>query len=322
MIEDQLAEIAAGISRILASELSGGSGELYRSAYHLPKQGGKRLRPFLVVKSCEIVGGNVADALPAAAAVEMLHNFTLVHDDIMDNDLLRRGVPTVHIVWGEPLAILAGDLLFAKSFQLLLSRGGSAEQRRRAAEVLATATVLLSEGQHLDMKFEEMSTVTEGEYLEMISGKTAALFKASAEIGAIMGGAADPDVDRLGKYGWNLGMGFQIFDDYLALKSTEDVLGKAVGNDIKEGKKTLIVIKGLETASRDQLKALLGRKDASDDALASLISSLESNGAIEYARSKAESYIESALGAIGGFPPSAAKESLSELARLAISRKK
>ena len=322
MLEKSMRRTADEVGALLKESLSGDGSPLYRSAYYLPSQGGKRMRPFLVARSCEIVGGKAESALPAAAAVEALHNFTLVHDDIMDNDLLRRSVPTVHTVWGIPMAILSGDLLFAKAFEILLTSGARSEPLRRSGDALAVATVRLSEGQSLDMSFEERDDVTEAEYLTMISGKTAALFEASAKIGAIIGGGDEESIRQLGEYGWNMGMAFQIFDDYLGLTSKEEVLGKSVGNDIREGKKTLIVIKARQTTLKGQLDPLLGNKNASDADLAALILSMKENGILDYVRCKAQEYVESAIDLLSHFPDTNAKRDLKELADYAISRKK
>ena len=322
MLEESMRRIADEVGAMLKESLSGDGSPLYRSAYHLPSQGGKRMRPFLVARSCEIVGGKAESALPAAAAVEALHNFTLVHDDIMDNDLLRRGVPTVHTVWGTPMAILSGDLLFAKAFEILLTSGARSEPLRRSGEALAVATVRLSEGQSLDMSFEERDDVTEAEYLTMISGKTAALFEASAKIGAIIGSGDEESIRRLGEYGWNMGMAFQIFDDYLGLTSKEEVLGKSVGNDIREGKKTLVIIKARQTGLKRQLQPLLGNKNASDADLAALISLMKENGTLDFVRCKAQEYVDSAIDSLSTFPDTSAKRDLKELADYAIWRKK
>lgn len=293
---------------------------LYKAAFHLPSHGGKRLRPFLVIKSCELVGGDVKLALPAATAIELLHNFTLVHDDIMDNDVLRRGVPTVHALWGTSMGILAGDLLFAKAFQLLLSSNVDYERLVKATKIMADATITISEGQSLDMAFERRMDVTEEEYLTMVYKKTGALFKASAEIGGLIGGGDENSIRLLGEYGSNIGIGFQIFDDYLGLFSKEEILGKPIGNDIREGKKTLIIIKALSSSIRDYLLKILGKKDISNQEIYALIDGIKQQGIDEYVLGKAKSYINIAIDSIAEFPESEAKQDLIELAKYAISR--
>jgi geranylgeranyl diphosphate synthase type I len=276
----------------------------------------------MVVKSCEAVGGKPSDALVAATAIELLHNFTLVHDDIMDNDTLRRGMPTVHTLYGNPSAILAGDLLFAEALDLLLTSGGDPEKLRRAASTLTRATVVLSEGQYMDMDFEGKDDVTEGEYLEMVYKKTAALFQAAGEMGAILGGGSEQEITLLGECGKDMGIAFQIYDDYLGTTSTEEVLGKSVGNDIREGKKTLIVIKSLETPARERTLKLLGKKDASDQEINDLMQALKRLGVLEYALGKAEEYVHKAKASLMKLPDTKSRSQLLELVDYSVKRKK
>ncbi|MEM2002191.1 MAG: polyprenyl synthetase family protein [Candidatus Methanomethyliaceae archaeon] len=319
MIEDKIRQVASLIDPLLKDSLYG-SDNLHKAALYLPSQGGKRMRAFLVVKSCELAGGNVKLALPAAAAIEVLHNFTLIHDDIMDHDLLRRGVPTVHKLWGVPMGILAGDLLFAKAFNILLSADVEPERLRRAAQIMSESAVSLSEGQSMDMEFESRLDVSEDEYLLMVTKKTASLFEASAKIGATIGGGSPNLISLLGEYGRNLGVGFQIFDDYLGLTSKEEVLGKSVGNDIREGKMTLIVIRSLNSPLRERILSLLGKKYASDEELTKLVDALRREGIDNYVLKKANFHIDLAIRALSSIPDSPTKQDLVELARYAISR--
>lgn len=321
MIEDSIKEVASLIDSLLRDSLYG-TDTLHKAALYLPSQGGKRMRAFLVVKSCELAGGDINSALPAAAAIEALHNFTLIHDDIMDRDLLRRGVPTVHTLWGIPMGILAGDLLFAKAFSILLSADVDPERLRRAAYIMSESAVRLSEGQSMDMEFESRLDVSEEEYLLMVSKKTASLFEASAKIGATIGGGDPGLVSLLGDYAHNLGVGFQIFDDYLGLTSKEEVLGKSIGNDIREGKKTLIVIKSLTSPLREKLLKLLGKRHTSDKEIASLVEALRQEGIDDYVLNKANLHIELALRTLSALPDSPPKQDLVELAKYAVSRVK
>lgn len=321
-LEDEISAVATLVGQRIVKALEGDGSRLYSAAAHLPLQGGKRMRPFMVVKSCEAVGGKAEDAVAAATAIELLHNFTLIHDDIMDNDLLRRGVPTVQTIYGVPVAILAGDLLFAESLDILLASKGDPERVRRAASALTRATITLSEGQHMDMDFESRSSVQEKEYLEMVYKKTGALFQAAGEMGAIMGGGGDREIGLLGDCGRNMGIAFQIFDDYLGVTSSEEVLGKSVGNDIREGKKTLIVIKTLDTPARGEMLKLLGKKAASDMEMGALLKTLRSEGVLDYVYGKAEARIKAAKGSLMELPPSPARSQLLELVDYSIKRKK
>lgn len=321
-LSEDIAVVAAAVDEQIKALLGGRRGRLYEGAAHLPMQGGKRMRPFMVVKSCEAVGGRSGDAIAAATSIELLHNFTLVHDDIMDNDRLRRGMPTVHTVYGNPVAILAGDLLFAESMDFLLRSGGDPDRIRRAALALTRATIALSEGQQMDMEFEAREAVAEAEYLEMVYKKTAALFQAAGEMGAIIGGGSEGEIRLLGDCGRHMGIAFQIFDDYLGVTSTEEVLGKSVGNDIREGKKTLIVIRSLETPARKGMLKLLGKKDASDREINNLIQELKRQGVLDYALRKAEGHVRSAKASLMSLRETEARSRLLELVEFSVKRKK
>ena len=187
---------------------------------------------------------------------------------------------------------------------------------------MTRATVVLSEGQFMDIPFESRSDVLEREYMEMIYRKTGALFQAAGEMGAIMGGGNDRSIGLLATYGQNMGISFQIYDDYLGMTSSEDVLGKTVGNDVREGKKTLIVIKGLATPARGQLLSLLGRQDATKSEIRSLIAALRKQGVLESTYGMAKEYIARAKEAVEQLPPSPSRGTLVELADYAISRRK
>jgi len=300
---------------------------LYRASRQIIDAGGKRLRPFLVLKSCKLVEGREEDAIPTAAALELLHTFTLIHDDIMDQDEKRRGVPTVHTKWGVPIAIVAGDLLFAKVYEAITSYTDTKHVKpKRILQVLkeiSEATITLCEGQTRDMMFESKETVSEAEYFEMIRGKTAALFETSARCGGLLGGATKSQVKRLGEFGRYAGIAFQVIDDVLALTADEKVLKKPVGNDIREGKRTLMVVYALERASKSQRKQILetlGNKDASAEQIRETINLIDSLGAIAYAKKLADNYIKKAKKALARFPDSEDKEDLLNLADLIFAR--
>lgn len=300
---------------------------LYRASRQLIDAGGKRLRPFLVLKSCKLVRGREEDAIPTAAALELLHTFTLIHDDIMDQDEKRRGVPTVHTQWGVPIAIVAGDLLFAKVYEAITSftdtKNVTPERILQVLKEISEATITLCEGQTIDMMFESEETVSEREYFEMIKAKTAILFETSARCGGILGGGTEKQVECLGEFGHYSGMAFQVIDDILALTADEKVLKKPVGNDIREGKQTLIVVYALEKASKSQRKMILetlGNDDASPEEIRGTIKLFDSLGAIDYATQLAEKYIERAKDALTSFPPSDDREDLISLSDLIFAR--
>src|SRR5438552_11288121 len=234
---------------------------LREAAAWYPDAGGKRLRPVMAMLACEATGGRSEDALPIALAVELVHNFSLVHDDIMDRDATRRGRATVHVKWDEPTAVLAGDVLSARAFEVL-ARIEDAGAHREAAALLSHAVLQLCEGQALDMAFERRSDVTPEEYLDMIRGKTAVLFEAATRGGALASRRRTPEAERaLTEFGLAFGMAFQIADDLLDVTSDAKTLGKPWGSDVRAGKRTLVVLDALHHGAR--LPAL-GRRDASD----------------------------------------------------------
>ncbi|HNQ29596.1 MAG: Geranylfarnesyl diphosphate synthase [Methanoregulaceae archaeon PtaB.Bin009] len=221
--------------------------DLGRASAHLLLAGGKRLRPALLLLSADAVNrGSSVDVVPAALALELTHSFTLIHDDIMDGDLVRRGVPTVHTQWDEPTAILAGDVLFASAFEFISLADAADNAKVRATSMLARTCVEICEGQHMDMAFEKRDDVSEGEYMKMVEKKTGALYAAAAGIGSILAGGNPNFTDALYHFGQGIGMAFQIQDDLIDLLASPEVSGKDQASDIREGKKTLIHIKALE----------------------------------------------------------------------------
>ncbi|MBT8171562.1 polyprenyl synthetase family protein [Candidatus Bathyarchaeota archaeon] len=328
-LNSRIFESAQKVNKFIAKvvDLNREPHPLYNASRHIIDAGGKRLRPFLVLKSCKIVNGNEKDAIPTAAALELLHTFTLIHDDIMDQDNKRRGVPSVHTRWGVPIAINAGDLLFAKVFETITKYTSNEKiEPKRIIQILkeiSEATIILCEGQTRDMLFEEKEIISPEEYFEMIKGKTAALFKTAARCGGILGEGTKKQVDNLGLFGHYLGMAFQIIDDILALTADEKVLKKPVGNDIREGKRTLMVIYALETASENQRKEILttlGKKNSSVEQIQTTIKLIDLLGGIEYAKTIAQEYIRKSKEALDIFPDSIDREDLISLSHLIFAR--
>jgi geranylgeranyl diphosphate synthase type I len=289
---------------------------LYDASRHLIMAGGKRLRPFLTVKACEAVGGHKEDAVPFAAGLEILHNFTLVHDDIMDNDPIRRGAPTVHVKWSIPIAVAAGDLLFAKVYEamtLYAPEQISCKRIRSCIQIATKAAIQICEGQVFDIAFPSTPNVSEEDYIAMVGGKTSALFRACTEIGATVGGANKSQIRALGKFAWDAGIAFQLIDDYLGVTANEKTLGKPVGNDIKEGKKTLIVIHALKKAKprqKEKILAALGKPSTGPDEIEEVFRTLEEIGSINYTLKRAEKYTERSKRYILKIPDSQAKKDL------------
>jgi len=304
--------------------------DLYSASKHLLKSGGKRLRPFLVFQSCKIVGGDVENIMPAAISIELIHNFTLIHDDIMDRDEFRRGVPTVHMLWGVPLAILAGDLLFSKAFEIFFecSRSSKIDCMRiiESAKKLANAITIVAEGQAMDISFEGKlfsGLITEKDYFDMIYKKTATLIKTSCEIGGLLGMGDSESIKALSTYGENIGMAFQMHDDILGVIGDEKILGKPVGSDIRDGKCTLVLLHAAKNCDENQKMVLLkyyGKKDLTASELNEVLSVLREVGSIDYVSSLARKYISLAKNALNTFLDSEDREILIEFADYIIQR--
>ena len=220
---------------------------LYDPIIYSMSGGGKRIRPTLLMLSCEAFGGNAQDALPAAAAVEMFHNFTLLHDDIMDNASVRRGKPSVAAEWGNNVAILSGDAMMIYSYRLLSQV--PAHLLPRVMEIFTTIALQVCEGQQYDMDFETRQKVSVVEYMNMIELKTSVLLAGAASIGAVLGGASDSDSRKIYRYALELGLAFQLQDDLLDSYGREEELGKKIGGDILEGKKTCLMLNAMSRST-------------------------------------------------------------------------
>jgi len=299
--------------------------ELYNAARHLPLAGGKRLRPILSMLSCESVNGDVVNVVPLSIAIELVHNFTLVHDDIMDKSKLRRGLSSVHKKYGEPTAIIAGDLLFAKAFESIHATTVDLKSFKNVEYGLIDCIREICEGQQMDMDFEKRKIVTEDEYIEMIRKKTAVFFQYSAEAGAILGGGTKDQTNALNEYGSDLGLGFQIWDDYLDISSDEKTLGKDIGNDIRNGKKTLIACHCLNNAEGENKKTLekiFGNQNATDEDVKKVYNLFKEIGSIEYAKKIATDFCKKAKQAIEMLPDTDAKKIMIDLVEYATFKRK
>ena len=298
---------------------------LYDATRHLPLAGGKRLRPVLSMLACEAVSGEYRKVIPFALAVEIIHNFTLVHDDIMDKSSLRRSTPTVHVEYGEPTAIIAGDLLFAKAFEALEKYPEQTKEFRQLYRHLIQSVVEVCEGQQFDMNFEKRLIINESEYLDMIKMKTSALFRIACEGGGLIGGASEQIQQALCTYGTSLGLSFQIWDDYLDMSSDIKTLGKDIGNDIRNGKKTIIAVHSLTHATGNDkqiLTDIFGKQSANTDEIHQVFTVFKNVGSIDYAKEKAEQYCTQAKDALSLLKESNAKQVLMGLADYAMTREK
>ncbi|MDD1675837.1 MAG: polyprenyl synthetase family protein [Methanomicrobiales archaeon] len=292
--------------------------ELNKASAHLLLAGGKRLRPSLLLLSADAVKkGSSYDLMPAALAVELTHTFTLIHDDIMDRDAERRGVPTVHTLWDEPTAILAGDVLYARAFEFLSVTPATEGAKLRAVSLLAHTCAKICEGQHMDMSFEKRTDVTEGEYLEMVQKKTGTLFAASAAMGAILAGAKPTQVDAVHQFGLLCGIAFQIQDDLIDIISRSERTGKDRASDIRKEKQTLIAIKAREKG----IDLSSYRHVLSDREVDEVAGRLRSAGIIEEVQEVARGMLEQGSKTLKILPESEERALLLSLGRFFISRR-
>lgn len=288
----------------LSALIPAGDQELHLMlAYHMgwvgvtgaPKASGKRLRPLLVLMANEACGGDWRSALPAASAVSLLHNFSLIHDDIEDNSDMRRGRPTVWKIWGLPLALNAGDLMFSFPYACLLTlphSGHTQETTLAALAVLQNTIQQLVHGQHLDMRFESRADVTLDDYWQMIAGKTAALIACCCHLGALLAGEDTARQAQWAQFGRSLGLAFQVVDDWLGIWGDPAVTGKDTFSDLLSHKKTIPILYGI---AHNQQFAQHWRKGFESQELAQLAHLLEEEGAQDYTRTQADALTSQAL---------------------------
>ena len=311
--------------RIMNSLMSSRHERLAAAMTHLIHGGGKRLRatlPWLVGKA---VGDSHSGMLDVGAAIETVHNFTLVHDDIMDDDDIRRGRNAVHIEFDLPTAINAGDAMLAIAFERLVQAEGlEASDVAALVNRIAWMVRRVSEGQQMDIEFEDELAVSEEDYIEMIEGKTAVMFLTCAEIGARMAGADQETIECMADWGLAVGLCFQLMDDLIDVLSDSEVLGKPAGSDVAQGKRTLMVIHALAQPDSDNkttLLAALGKgEEASDEAIAAALEALGNSGSIDYAKQRAVEYHAKAHACLDRIPQGPSLRALRELTDFQLKR--
>ncbi|MBX5496845.1 MAG: polyprenyl synthetase family protein [Bryobacteraceae bacterium] len=273
-----------------------------RIAQYMQKNGGKRLRPILVLLSCRLLGPASESAVRMAAVVELIHTATLVHDDVIDTASTRRGKPSANVLWGNHTSVLAGDWLYMQAFQIALR-----QRNFHVLDILIGLTQMMVEGELLQLERIGNMEISEADYMELIDRKTASLFSACARLGALMGGGDEATEAKLGEYAWSLGIAFQLIDDVLDFTSRENVLGKPVGSDLREGKVTLPLIYALQEATPEErhlVETVL--KDASYDniPLSRILCLIEKYKGFDRTRDRALEFTERARSIILEFPDS------------------
>ena len=319
--------------------------EYYKYLNDYMHYGGKRLRPLTMIFAYKAVSGNDENAiLDVCPSIEVLHNASLIHDDIIDRDELRRGKPTFHIIYsnwykkrkndsdaehfGMSMGIVGGDSLINFAYRIIITSKFSVEQRLRALDALTTGFNELIDGEVMDVTFPLTEKVSEDEYFLMVDLKTSSLYAAAARMGAIFGGADDELINLFGKFMRLGGRAFQMKDDIIGLYGDPKVTGKPVGNDVREGKKTILVIKALENGTDEQKKTLLGmlgRHDLTDDDIAVARKIIEDTGALKYAEQKMDEFIRDAKATLDQMKPKLTEEGYNffkEFVELFVKREK
>ncbi|MFW6004574.1 MAG: polyprenyl synthetase family protein [Halodesulfurarchaeum sp.] len=312
---------------------------LYEASRHLLEAGGKRLRPTILLVAGEAVtdtvpgtasyqefptavaGEDPIDLLAAAVSVEVIQSFTLIHDDIMDDDQMRRGAPAVHVAFDSDTAILAGDTLYSKAFEIMLQSEAPSDRGLEAIDRLASTCTRICEGQSLDVDFETREGVSTAEYLDMVDRKTAVLYAASASIPAILLGADEHIVDALSAYGRSIGQAFQIHDDVLDLTTPSETLGKTRGSDLIEGKRTVITQHAREHGvDVDDLIEETDPEAVTDAEIDAAVQRLEAAGSINYAEELAADLIEDGVAELEALPDNEARARLEQIGAYLIER--
>jgi octaprenyl-diphosphate synthase len=287
-------------------------------SHHLQKSGGKRLRPALLLLSSGACGYQGDAAVRLGAVVEIIHTATLVHDDVIDKADTRRGNPSINQRWGNQTSVLAGDWLYMQAFNLALR-----ERNFAILDLLIELTQMMVEGELMQLEWIGNLDVTEDEHLSLVHRKTAYLFSVCARLGAILAGADSKQEQRLGDYGWNLGMAFQLVDDLLDFTASERVLGKPVGSDLREGKVTLPLILALKQCKPDEratIQRVVDDKAYDRTPLAAVLALLHKYGTIQRVRARALDYIDTSVSQLSALPDSNYKRSLYSVTEWVVDR--
>ncbi|MDP1736234.1 MAG: polyprenyl synthetase family protein [Caulobacter sp.] len=320
---DGLVELASpdmkGVNALISARMQSPVSVIPALADHLINAGGKRLRPLLTVAAARLLGATDESCLKLAAAVEFIHTATLLHDDVVDSSQLRRGKVAAHLIWGAPSSVLVGDYLFARAFELMVEAGSL-----RALDILAKAAGVISEGEVLQLTRAHDLNLSQDVYLEIIRAKTAELFAAAAEAGAVSAGASDDHCRSMRSYGLSLGLAFQLVDDALDYGGATETLGKNAGDDFREGKATLpllLAIARTGAAEAPFWERTIGRREQTDDDFRRARDLIARTGAAEATLDLAHQFAEEAKAALARMDDNSWRTALEDLADFAVSRR-
>src|SRR5579864_5642345 len=314
LVRDDLERVEKEISRESVASVDA----ITAIGQYLQEAGGKRLRPSLLLLSSKLIGDGGESAIRLGAVVEMIHAATLVHDDVIDAAETRRGRPSANVQWGNHTCVLGGDWLYMQAFQMALR-----ERNFHILDLLIGLTQMMVEGELLQLERIGKIDISEADYMQLVDRKTASLFSACARLGAMMGGADEATEARLGEFAWNLGIAFQLVDDILDFTSHENVLGKPVGSDLREGKVTLPLIYALEEASAEERQCVdrvLKEGNYDQSPFSNILGMIERRGGLDRVRERAQSFTDKARAMVTEFPESPYQRALAALTDLVTER--
>ncbi|MCB1776566.1 MAG: octaprenyl diphosphate synthase [Candidatus Competibacteraceae bacterium] len=316
-IRAPIADDLQAVNQLIRRELHSDVVLINQIAGYIIDSGGKRLRPVAVLLAARACGYTGNQHIAAAAIVEFIHTATLLHDDVVDESDLRRGRETANAIWGNQASVLVGDFLYSRAFQMMVTIGSM-----RLMEIMADTTNTIAEGEVMQLLNCHDPDTTEERYLQVIHCKTAKLFEAAAQLGAVLAGRPQEEELALGRYGLHLGTAFQLIDDALDYSASSAELGKSIGDDLAEGKPTLPLIHAMRYGSPEERKIIREVIEQGGlDRLESIMQAIESTGALDYTASLAVSEAEQASAHLDLLPGSPAKDALIELAKFAVKRR-
>ena len=314
LVGEDLESVEAEIRRELGSPVT----LIQEMGGYVAGAGGKRLRPILLLLAARLAGYRGPRGVRLACVVELLHTATLIHDDVVDQAPLRRGRPSANRRWGDDASVLVGDHLYSKSFAALVR-----DNDRAVMETLARSTVSMTEAEVFQLELKRSGTTSEADYLRIITHKTASFISACCRIGALLGGSPPELIEALTRYGLDIGVAFQISDDALDFIADQDRFGKAIGADLREGKRTLPLIAMLERArpaELERVRALLRHRTLEPAELEEIRRLVLEHEGVEYARARAHAYAQAAKADLEPFPPSEARDTLVLVADFVVDR--
>ena len=315
-IQSLIADDMLAVDKLIHVRLESDVALINQLGHYIVNSGGKRLRPALVLLSARAFGYTDAQHIELAAIIEFIHTATLLHDDVVDASELRRGKETANAIWGNEASVLVGDFLYSRAFQMMVDI-----DNMQVMKILSQATNTIAEGEVMQLMNCHDADTTEDRYLDVIRYKTAKLFEAAAELGALINGASEEDQASLARYGMHLGTAFQLIDDVLDYSANSDEIGKNIGDDLSEGKPTLPLIYTIRHGSEEESAVV---REAIEEGglnnIADVMQAIESTGAIKYTADCAKAEADKAIAALACLPASAYKEALHSLAEFSISR--